>query len=161
MRILYDSKSNIHKRPFGCLKTDEKCEITLHIPSSVCTQRCFLCIENYEGFYMQIPMTKADTVDMYEYFGVEFAINYAGLYHYWFLIEQKDNSFKLFKEGYSDTNIELGDKWQLTVYDKNYDTPSDFKGKVYYQIFPDRFYYEEILDSKDKLTPYKIHSSPN
>ena len=159
MRILYDSKLNKHKTPFGCIRTDEKCTVSVHIPQDVCTKKCFLCIENYEGFYMKMPMIKTDTRDLYEYFSVEFSLDYVGLYHYWFVIEKEDTSFRLFKEGYSDTNIEAGDKWQLTVFDKDYNTPEDFRGKVYYQIFPDRFYYDGIIEPCGKLTPYRIHSS--
>ena len=44
---------------------------------------------------------------------------------------------------YANSNFEattFGDnKWQLTVYDKKYKTPSWFKGGIMYQIFPDRF----------------------
>src|SRR5699024_1019556 len=31
-------------------------------------------------------------------------------------------------------------QWQLTVYDKNFQTPDWLEGGVMYQIFPDRFY---------------------
>lgn len=159
MRILFDSKNNKHKTPFGCLREDEKCTLCIHIPENVSAKRCFLCMENNEGFYLKIPMKKSHTVDLYDYFNVEFSINHVGLYHYWFKIEQEGNSFDLFKEGYSDTNIGAGDKWQLTVFCKEYETPEDFKGKVYYQIFPDRFYYENIIEPESKLAPYRIHPS--
>lgn len=32
-----------------------------------------------------------------------------------------------------------GEKWQITVYDAAFETPESIKGKVFYQIFPDRF----------------------
>ena len=34
MRILYDSKNLKHKTPFGTLKPDEKCTMTIYI--SIC-----------------------------------------------------------------------------------------------------------------------------
>lgn len=36
------------------------------------------------------------------------------------------------------------EKWQLTVYDKNFSTPDWIKGGIIYQIFPDRFYNSGI-----------------
>ena len=32
-----------------------------------------------------------------------------------------------------------GDSWQITVYEQDFETPESIKGKVFYQIFPDRF----------------------
>ncbi len=32
-----------------------------------------------------------------------------------------------------------GESWQITVYDAGFQTPECIKGKVFYQIFPDRF----------------------
>ena len=32
-----------------------------------------------------------------------------------------------------------GESWQITVYEPDFQTPECIKGKVFYQIFPDRF----------------------
>ena len=32
-----------------------------------------------------------------------------------------------------------GESWQITVYEQDFETPESIKGKVFYQIFPDRF----------------------
>ncbi len=159
MRIIFDSKKLNHKTPFGCLRTDEKCNINIHIPSSCNTQRCFLCMENREGFYLKMPMTFYDAKDGYDYYNCVFSMDCVGLYHYWFYIETNSDKFDLYKEGICDTNIGIGAKWQLTVFDKEYDTPEDFKGRVYYQIFPDRFYYEEKIKPEFKLEPYWVHET--
>ena len=37
-----------------------------------------------------------------------------------------------------------GGNWQLTVYEKGYETPDCFKGGIIYQIFPDRFFASEV-----------------
>lgn len=62
-----------------------------------------------------------------------------GLYFYYFEVEyqdKKDYYYKTEKLTYSDDNAK---KWQITVYDKNYQTPDFFKGGIMYHIFVDRF----------------------
>ncbi len=97
----------------------------------------------------------------YDIYCAKFCIDMADLYFYKFHIVTQDGEFDLYKEGYSDTNMGSGDMWQLTVYNKDYDTPEDFKGKVMYQIFPDRFCREGNVDTKGKLEPYWVHQCAN
>ncbi len=64
-----------------------------------------------------------------------------GLYFYHFTYETpfgKGNIF-LHSAGCGAITPE-GKEWQLTVFDKNYQTPQWIKGGIMYQIFPDRFY---------------------
>ena len=65
----------------------------------------------------------------------------------------------VFKCGSGKTSVQMGDKWQLTCFEQGYDTPEDFKGKVMYQIFPDRFYQAGQPDLSEKLQPYSIHEN--
>ena len=74
-----------------------------------------------------------------------------GLYYYHFIsgtqkyIKGEDLTAKLSKDG-------RVDKFQLTVYDKNYNSPSWLGGGLIYQIFPDRFNKGRIdVDSKKLL----------
>ena len=159
MRILYDSKNQIHKTPFGCLKQDEACIISIHVPSSCKTIRSFLCFEREDGFYTKFEMKKASSENSYDIFSTEFSLSECGLYFYYFKIETENSSFKLMKFNENDTNIEDGEKWQLTCYDKDFKTPDAFKGRVMYQIFPDRFYKEEICDLSEKLSPFWVHEN--
>ncbi len=159
MRILFDSKKSIHKNPFGCLRENEMCHISLHIPKDVNTKKAALIIENERGFYLENPLIKEGENENYEFFGTDFSLFRRGLYFYYFKIEKAEDFFFLYKEGSSDTNIGKGEKWQLSCFLKDFNTPDFFKGAVFYQIFPDRFYKEKVLDAKDKLAPYKIHES--
>lgn len=160
MRILYDSKSALHKVPFGCVGENEECTITIYIPVSCMTLRSFLVIKNNDGFLMQIPMNKICTKDSYEHYSATFSLYKNGLYFYYFKIETKTSEFSLYKYGYHDTNMEDGSLWQISCIKKNgYNTDKFYSGAVYYQIFPDRFYKEEILSADGKLMPYTIHAS--
>ncbi len=158
MRILYNSK--VDKKPFGCLKTDEECVINLHIPCCCITTSAFLQIQNDNGDgKYQFELTSEKTQNDYDIYSVTFSIDNPGLYFYKFHIVTKGSEFDLFRQDYADTNIGIGEMWQLTVYDKSYNTPDSFKGRVMYQIFPDRFYREGEPQFDGKLEPYWVHQS--
>lgn len=159
MRILFDSKNKEYKDPFGCLRQDEKCALTIKIPVHCETEKCFVILEDYDGFLLKTPLFYIETIDNYEIYRGDVSILNCGLYYYYFNIETRKSRFNLFKEGYNQTNIEHGEKWQVTCYDKYYDTPSFFKGAIYYQIFPDRFFKSGNPDLKDKLLPYTVHEN--
>jgi len=69
---------------------------------------------------------------------ISLKFNQVGLYYYYFRIGGKNLARGEFHHSVTcDFNPQ---KWQLTVYEKNYSTPEWFKGGIMYQIFPDRFY---------------------
>lgn len=160
MRILYDSKQEKHKSPFGTVEENEECRITIHIPCSCKTVRAFLVIKSNDGFLLQIPLKKLRTEDLYEHYGTSFSLFRRGLYFYYFKIETETGAFSLYKYGEHDTNMEDGTLWQLSCIKKDL-LPTDdfFSGAIYYQIFPDRFYKERLLPCDGKLTPFTVHQS--
>ncbi|MBO5743228.1 MAG: glycoside hydrolase family 13 protein [Clostridia bacterium] len=162
MRILYDSKNLKYKTPFGCLKAGEVCSIRLDIPSSCMAKEVILLfINEHTGKEHRFSMSFMRKEDMYDIYSLKFSIDCAGLYFYKFLITDENTTFELYKEGKYDTNIGSGDMWQLSVYEKDFCVPNVFKGKVMYQIFPDRFNKEGDCDLKNKLTPFYIHENKN
>ncbi len=160
MRILYDSKNKYHKTPFGCVRQDEKCVLRIDIPKSCKTTLVRLFLQREDGFEMILPFCKEKNENEYEYetYVTEFSLFSNGLYFYHFNIRTQDGEFDLYKQG-RDTNIGEGELWQITCYDKKYDTPESFKGKVMYQIFPDRFYKSGEVDVSGKLEPYVLHEN--
>ncbi len=123
------------------------------------TKEAFLQISNDDGSYkVSIPMKKSGIDETYEIYSCTFSMAMADLYFYYFRICTQYSDFDLYREGYADTNIAVGDRWQLTVYKEGYDTSSCFKGKVMYQIFPDRFCRDAApLRPSGKLEPYTVH----
>ncbi|MBE7042884.1 MAG: glycoside hydrolase family 13 protein [Ruminococcaceae bacterium] len=159
MRILYDSKKAQFKTPFGCLRENEKCTMSLLVPRNCTTKEVQLCIEDEQGFFLRVPFGKMGEEGEYERFGGVFSLFRRGLYFYYFTVIQEENSFRLFREGYDQTNMEEGEKWQLTCFDENYTTPDEYHGAVMYQIFPDRFAKSGDCDLSEKLTPFTLHQS--
>ena len=160
MRILFDSKKSEYKTPFGALKQDEQCCMHIKIPSSCRTKAVEIKLCNdISGEESSISMRKVAESHGYETYGAEFALKSAGLYFYYFYILCDESSFSLYKYGYADTNIEEGEKWQITCYEKDFKVPQAFCGKVMYQIFPDRFNKSGEVNCDDKLKPFFLHES--
>lgn len=61
-----------------------------------------------------------------------------GLYFYYFQVN--NNSFIGLGKNFVGEITNSPKEFQLTIYDKEYDTPEWIKGGIIYQIFPDRFY---------------------
>ena len=162
MRILYDSKNKKYKSPFGCLCVDEICNINIDIPTHCesLSVHINLCNDHTKK-EANIPLTLKKTANGYDTFGGEFSLREAGLYFYTFFVQTKTSDFTLYKEGYSDTNIGEGEKWQLSCYENDFDVPKSFQGKVMYQIFPDRFHKSGDCDIQTKLLPFLLHEDKN
>ena len=136
MRILFDSKLSQFKTPFGTLQENETCT-----------------------FHILIPFAKQLDDTLYDTWGGEMAVCEAGLYFYYFHITTQDGAFRLFKQGQSDTNMEAGGLWQLSVLADKYPVPAGCAGAVMYQIFPDRFCQSGSCDLTGKITPYWVHEN--
>lgn len=162
MRILYDSKNTNFKRPFGPLKEGQECEINIHIPVSCKTKTVSLQLfEENGGEKAAFSLCKQSEYEYYEIYSCRFCLNEAGLYFYRFFIQTENEQFPLFKQGYGDTNMCEGELWQLSCIPKDYSVPYEFKGKIMYQIFPDRFFKWGECDTTGKLEPFSVHSDFN
>lgn len=154
MNFVYNSLLPQHKTPFGVIKQDSTCTINLHF-YDINARSAKLIIEHENANpYKILPMTKRDE----NCFSVSFSESNCGLYYYYFLIDDK---ISVYKDDYFSATINGNNKWQLTCFDKNYTISDDFKGKVYYQIFPDRFYKHGHTDTTLKLKPFTIHNDIN
>ena len=159
LRILFNSWDTKYKKPFGALKTGQECFLNIHVPQSCPATNVFFVLQKDGETEKFLKMQKGKTEDYYSEFCLKFSINKKGLYFYWFYVEKQDGGFRLFRQGQYDTNMEAGDKWQITCYDKNYGAPDWAKGKVFYQIFPDRFYKSGSTNLENKLTPFTVHEN--
>ena len=159
MRILFDSKIEEYKTPFGCVNPGENCRLRIRIPASVGTSRVEICIERENGEWLQSTAMDFEKVEGdYHLWQGSFTLNEAGLFFYFFRITGNTGTFRLFKYG-DDTNMEDGDKWQLSCVPESFSVPGWAKGAVIYQIFPDRFAKAGICDLTGKLEPYEIHEN--
>ncbi len=161
MRILFDSHQLMYKDPFGTLSQGQSCTLHIHIPTSVGAVKAE-CIFDFENGTpgSVVLLQKTGTKGAYDIFSGTFSLEQPGLYYYYFRIYKPNGSFRLFKQGH-DTNMEAGDRWQLTCTPSDFTTPHWAKGAVFYQIFPDRFRKSGEMDLTGKLKPYSVHADWN
>ena len=157
MRILFDSKKEIYKTPFGCIVPGQVCRLGIHIPTSVGAVKVFCALERENGErYAEYPLEFFREEGSYGLWQGSFSLEETGLFFYYFRITGSTGTFRLFKQG-DDTNMEAGDRWQLSCNPADHITPDWAKGAVIYQVFPDRFCKSGQCDLAGKLTPYTVH----
>ncbi|MCL2013982.1 MAG: glycoside hydrolase family 13 protein [Oscillospiraceae bacterium] len=134
--MLYNSRSEDYKTPFGAVKTGEEVTICVDLPYGLKDAEVVLVLfirEKPERFILM-----DDQGDHRKQ--CKFIINEAGTYFYYFKVNTSLYIKRLY-EGCGDLNDgDSGELWQLTVYHSNFTTPEKHKGGIYYQLFPDRFY---------------------
>ena len=161
MRILFDSKQLIHKDPFGTLVPQQDCTLRIHIPSSVQASKVSCILQDADGHpVMTVTLDYQLKKGVYDIFGGKFAFRETGLYFYYFRIENRGGSFRLYKQG-DETNMEAGDLWQVSCVPADHTVPQWAIGATMYQIFPDRFRKAGKCDLTGKLKPYTIHENWN
>ena len=159
MRILFDSKKEEFKSPFGCLVPGQSCTLHIHIPETVGATKVLCLLQKEDGTPAgEATLTRQDARGAYDIFSGSFRLESRGLYFYYFRIFKANGSFRLFKQG-DDTNMEAGDLWQLSCIPADFTTPDWAKGAVIYQVFPDRFRKSGSCDLSGKLQPYTVHSN--
>ena len=157
LRILYNSLDPAHKLPFGVLTPEETCQLTIAIPRSCQTVRVILVLERENGEkFQELEFQRDHAAEPYEYYRLFFSLEEPGLFYYYFRITTRNEQFRLLKQG-EDTNIEAGSYWQLSCVSTRFPVPVEYEGRVFYQIFPDRFHQVGRCDLTDKLQPYWIH----
>ncbi len=118
-----------------------------------------LMLEDCDGApAAEFDFTREGIEGKHTVFRCEFTAEECGLYFYWFYVTKEDGGFRLFRQG-SGTNMEAGEKWQLSIIPADFTTPDYAKGAVMYQIMPDRFYRHGNCDLTDKLRPFTIHEN--
>ncbi len=157
MRILFDSKQTQFKNPFGTLVPGQECILHIHIPSTVGATAVQCRLQGAHGQPDRtVAMEFAKKHGAYDIYRGKFTPEEVGLYFYYFHIACRTGDFRLFKQG-DDTNMEAGDRWQLSVVPNRFHTPDWAKGATIYQVFPDRFHKAGRCDLRGKLEPYSVH----
>ncbi len=150
MNILFDSRKSEYKSVFGPLRVGESCRFAIDIPTECSAYDVRLIAEGLE-----LRLEKERSSEGYDRFAGRLCPEQSGLFFCRFAIRDKNGAYELFKAG-DGTNIGLGTLWQLSVLPADYTPPEDFRGAVYYQIFPDRFFKSGDCDLSEKIGPYSL-----
>lgn len=154
--IPFNSRSALHKYPFGCVKRGEKITFKVVLPRNLSCSKVTLVIskdgeENKYHDFFWLSMQGEDE----EWWCLDYVPNETGLYFYHFQYDTPWGNSKIMHNGKCLGSLNSGSqRWQLTVYDESFTTPDWLKGGIIYQIFPDRFCasnQEKIDVSKDRV----------
>ena len=141
MSCLFNSYDPYFKQPFGAVRAGQSVHLTLCIPEELGYVDPHLVIQK-EGKY-DVPVYYRMKFDgqtpKQNHFSVDVTLNDVGLYFYYFDLY---TDFRRIVRGPDNCGVvswQEGESWQITVYESDFETPAPIKGKVFYQIFPDRF----------------------
>lgn len=162
MPLMFDSRSLKHKKPFGPASVGQEIEFNIFLPHT-------------PAYYApSLVIYHADNWDAPHVYGMDFIkseedsncyrctvlFEHPSLMFYHFSICTPNGNINLVK---GENNIgylsnDINPMWQLSVYEKEYETPQFLGSGVFYQIFPDRFNRSKMPDP-NIFPDRKIHEN--
>lgn len=161
MEIKFNSKNEHCKTPFGAIRTNENVSFTVFAKNGVFIDSVKIILEKDDRYFGEYYFSYDGFEEDFHKFFCSFNLKDPGIYYYYFVIScengeiiGKNNCGSL----KADNSLPL---WQLTVYDENFTTPQWAKGKIMYQIFPDRFKRDTSYPIPKTVSQRKIHEDWN
>ena len=155
-QFIFDPRDSRYKSPFGAVACSQCVTFTLRPLSGEGFVSCALVADcEFAGETQSCDLTdEGGHGDLFT--GVYTAPAQPELVWYAFRFTRRDGSTVYFgRGGYCD--FEHLQRWQLTVYDGEFETPQWFGAGVTYQIFPDRFCRLEIPDPAGMVGDRIVH----
>lgn len=156
--IFFNSRNEYYKIPVGACKCNEYVKIRLQV-------RCDAPIKAYINFNNIILEMKLEKIEwnLSSFIISMNAPDKPGLSYYFFTVTTPYHivyygNAKDWMQGMGIKHDKDPIPYQMTVYD-DYSTPDWLKGRIMYQIFPDRFYKEQLM--KDHTWKRKYHDNWN
>lgn len=136
--MVFNSRNEKFKTPYGAVATEQEFTINFPLPGWVKVNEVLLVLRKKEqNFY---TMSFSGSEGGYNIYSVTMSLKKEGIYYYSFRVFNEFGMFNYGRDRFM--NAVCGEnlpEWQLTVYNKNYKTPDEFKGGIIYHIFADRF----------------------
>lgn len=155
MKLIYDSRNEFFKVPFGCINCGEKMNICAYCDETAV--KMFLLLYQDGKEEKKIEMKKTKETDGYGIYSVSLTFDEPDLYFYRFCVLKDEKSIIFGRDEQNYPSLSSQNAWQVLSIGKERYVSKDFCGKIYYQIFPDRFFKEGSCDLSGKLEPYWIH----
>lgn len=136
----YNCYDSFCKAPFGALPCGSRACFRLRVPSDYSCKTPYLIVTKDGGKAILHPMSQESEKDGVTVFTVTLPFEEVGIYFYYFDLYTEYRKIWAGAQGEGYLSTEQGTSYQLTVYEKDFETPQRFFGGVMYQIFPDRFF---------------------
>lgn len=138
----YNARDTFYKSVFGSIQAHRAFRLSVLLPRDGYVNRV-VAVFDKDGYGKQFFELTDDGREFEGGFytrSCEISLE-EGLYFYLFVMHTTDGERLLLHQGggYGDFDPKNGERWQLTVYETDFATPSHTKGGIIYQIFPDRF----------------------
>ena len=169
----FDSRNNLYRSHLGAVPVGETLRLRLLLHKDACVYDAFLRVFNdSDNSLVETKMTPCEWLGDYQFFDAEITTT-EGLYWYDFRYTSVHGQFFVVngEKSLGIVSQNEGNRFQLTVYDKDFATPDWLKGGIIYQIFPDRFYNSGsektgvptdryLCDDWDKIPEYRQNNGP-
>ena len=145
MSCIYNSRDLKFKKPFGAVEVQTKTQFKVNLPSEFAFSKVYICFYDFNGYSREFELAYENTQKDSICYGCSVVPEKARVLFYYFRIEKDSKTTYIRRNsdgsGYFSEND--GPNFQLTVFQKDFKTPDFAKGGIYYQIFPDRFYFSK------------------
>ncbi len=157
--IKFDSYKTEYKSPFGAIATNTEIKFCVKVKRELNIMYINLILRNDKSICLRLE--KCSESEGYDIFCKTFSLAQSGLYHYRFELAKNDGTFCYV--GTRDRHTAMIEdwlpEWKLTVYDENFNTTQIGGGEIMYQIFPDRFFKAENVDTSGAKNERIIHDN--
>ena len=162
--IPFDASKDYHKSIRGAVAAGTPLRLRVLLPRAFGVSYCTLLITKDGEATQYIPLDWEQTDGVAEWWRKDLTVNDPGLYFYRFeYVTAWGTSIVRRIEKTEQGGIDGTQQWQLTVYPAAFHTPDVFKGGLFYQIFPDRFYCSGVPKKnvpRDRVMHTDTHDIP-
>ena len=140
---MFNSRNTDFRNPVGAVAEGTQVHFKIIVPRELhCSAAC-LKIEqdNTKEVFSYGMFWCGMSGENHEWWECDFTPEQTGLYFYHFEIDTWRGRLPITRRFGSEGSIDgKGARWQMAVYQKEFQTPDWLAGGIMYQIFPDRFY---------------------
>ena len=140
--MLFCSRDERFRSPFGAVEQGTAVHLRVCLPRSLACRQAYLVVHRDNGLPQYHGMFWAGMENNdEEWWECHFAPDVPDLYWYAFALDTDHGRRHLCRsaQGTAALSNREGAEWQLTCYERGFQTPDWLAGGVMYQIFPDRF----------------------